>query len=109
MRKGSDEDDEFYNRTLEPEQPRPDEQRLQQEAQASSYDQLKERLQDLYDEKQGINEALLKLAASERQATSAAEKDDLDRIVDENSQELIREERRRLIERMKQLVDEAEK
>jgi hypothetical protein len=109
MRKESDEDDEFYNRTIEPEKPDPNAQQLQEAAQAKSYDQLKEKLQDLYDEKQSINETLLKMAITERNASSSADKDELDTFVDANSQELIKEERRRMIDRMRQVVDEVEK
>ena len=109
MRKESDEDDEFYNRTIEPDKQDPNAQHLQEAAQAKSYDQLKEKLQDLYDEKQSINETLLKMAITERNASSSADKDELDTFVDANSQELIKEERRRMIDRMRQVVDEVEK
>ncbi len=109
MRKGSDEDDEFYNRTLEPEKPNPNEKHLKEEAKTRSYDQLKDKLQDLYDEKQCINESLVKMSITERNASTSADKDELDLIVDENSKELIKDERKRLIDRMKQVVDEIDK
>jgi hypothetical protein len=109
MRKESDEEDEFYDRTLKiVEMSVDDKSKYRNQAQGKSYEELKLRLEDLLSQKTEVSEDLVKIAASERSAL-AVQKDneeDLDKLIREDETALRTENRSQLILKMKDLVAE---
>ena len=114
LRKESDEEDQFYDRTIEPVQiPEEEKQKLKEEAKTKSYHELKQKLEYLLAEKEEINESLVKLAVADRlalqkstQSSSDMTEDDLDKMIREDEKTLRIEQRKSLINRMKDAVTE---
>lgn len=115
MRKESDEEDEFYDRTMKPQEMMADEkEKYKEQAKGKNFDDLKRQLEALISEKAEVNEGLAKIAHGERSARVALEsrvkgdEEDLDRMIREDEAALRVEQRARLIERMKAIVKEIE-
>jgi hypothetical protein len=105
MRKESDEDDEFFDRTMEHKGLTQDERdRYKSEAKGQSYEQLKFQLENLMAEKQELNENMLKIALSGRKDVDEVQ-DELDAYLRTNEKELKENQKLINIERMKKLTE----
>lgn len=111
MRKESDEDDEFYDRTLKiPEKSQAEKDKLKQEAAGKNFGEMKRKLEGLLAEKTEINENLANLAKGERAAKTAAltaeHDEDLDRLLRDDEAAARNEQRASAIGRLKEIVAE---
>lgn len=105
MRKESDEDDEFFDRTMEHKGLTQDERdRYKSEAKDQSYEQLKFQLENLMAEKQELNENMLKIAMRGRKDLDEVQ-DSLDAYLSTNEKELKENQKLINIERMKKLTE----
>jgi hypothetical protein len=105
MRKESDEDDEFFDRTMEPKGLTQEEKdKYKTEAKDQSYEQLKYQLENLMAEKQELNENMLKIALGARKDVEEVQ-DELDAYLKNNEKELKDNQKLLNIERMKKLTE----
>lgn len=114
MRKESDEEDEFYDRTIKVvEMSGEDKSKYRTQAEGKSYEELKLKLDDLMTQKSEISEELVKIAALERTAAKAqmeieGGEEELEKMIRENETTLRTEKRGQLINKMKELVAETD-
>ena len=122
MRKASDEEDEFYDRTLiHVEDDKEEQQKYREKAKSQNYTELKNILDSLLEERQEINEFFIrplvtpKLLSDGRVQTSTVpqelsqkdkDEDELDRLMIENDIQLNADQKARNVARMKVLVEE---
>lgn len=111
MRKESDEDDEFYDRTLDTvkQLSTQEKKRLEEEAKSRSYAELKKKLTELLEEKHDISSKLSNMSMENIDVIRRKEDDELDQYINDNSDELRSEEKKILLSRYKEVVDEIEK
>jgi len=116
MRKESDEDDEYYDRTKEPEIKKISEEessRLREAAKNKSYIELKNKLSDLLNEKQDINDNMMAMVQASLKMMNSkqedlGEVDELDKITKENEGIVRDQQKKENIQRMIKITNEIE-
>lgn len=116
MRKESDEDDEYYDRTKEPEIKKISEEessRLREAAKNKSYNELKNKLSDLLNEKQDINDNMMAMVQASlkmmnNKQEDLGEVDELDKITKENEGIVRDQQKKENIQRMIKITNEIE-
>ena len=116
MRKESDEDDEYYDRTKEPEIKKISEEessRLREAAKNKSYNELKNKLSDLLNEKQDINDNMMAMVQASLKMMNSkqedlGEVDELDKITKENEGIVRDQQKKENIQRMIKITNEIE-
>lgn len=116
MRKESDEDDEYYDRTKEPEIKKISEEessRLREAAKNKSYNELKNKLSDLLNEKQDINDNMMAMVQASlkmmnNKQEDLGEVDELDKITKENEGIVRDQQKKENIQRIIKITNEIE-
>lgn len=114
MQKEEAEDDEYYDRTMERKHVEDESKAtaLRNESKQHSYEQLKEKLSNLLEEKQEINDQMMQIASNAVKELSLPQQssstDELDNLLKEEQKAITMDARKACIEKMKSNIAETD-